>query len=154
MRKEFILYLVAISFFSLFFSILSSPLSEMIGIENKIITIDKENNKIYLTNKYGTFKATESDWLDRKENVTYKDTVTYRFLFTFATDEKTIKNINKDAKLTDFEIYIGKKTIIWRTIVILFTAIFLMVSQRILYYLYKFLETFLLTLIKKRLLKN
>ena len=151
MRKEFILYLVAISFFSLFFSILSSPLSEMIGIENKIITIDKENNKIYLTNKYGTFKATESDWLDRKENVTYKDTVTYRFLFTFATDEKTIKNINKDAKLTDFEIYIGKKTIIWRTIVILFTAIFLMVSQRILYYLYKFLETFVLTLIKKRL---
>lgn len=151
MRKEFILYLVAISFFSLFFSILSSPLSEMIGIENKIITIDKENNKIYLTNKYGTFKATESDWLDRKENVTYKDTVTYRFLFTFATDEKTIKNINKDAKLTDFEIYIGKKTIIWRTIVILFTAIFLMVSQRILYYLYKFLGTFVLTLIKKRL---
>lgn len=151
MRKEFILYLVAISFFSLFFSILSSPLSEMISIENKIITIDKEKNNIYLTNKYGTFKAIESDWLDRKENVTYKDTVTYRFLFTFATDEKTIKNINKDAKLTDFEIYIGKKTIIWGTIVILFTAIFSVISQRILYYLYKFLETFVLTSIKKRL---
>lgn len=146
MRKEFILYLVAISFFSLFFSILS-PLSEMIGVENKIITIDKENDDIYFTNKYGTFKAIEPDWLDRKENVIYKDTVTYRFLFYFATDEKTIKNINKDAKLTDFECYIGKKTILWGTIVILFTAIFSVISQRILYYLYKFLET----LIKKRL---
>lgn len=150
MRKEFILYLVAISFFSLFFSILS-PLSEMIGVENKIITIDKENNKIYLTNKYGTFIATESDWLDREENVIYKDTVTYRFLFTFATDEKTIKNINKDAKLTDFEIYIGKKTILWGTIVILFTVIFSVISQRIFYYLCKFLKTFVLTSIKKRL---
>lgn len=146
MRKEFILYLVAISLFSLFFSILS-PLSEMIGVENKIITIDKENDDIYFTNKYGAFKAIEPDWLDRKENVIYKDTVTYRFLFYFATDEKTIKNINKDAKLTDFEIYIGKKTILWGTIVILFTAIFSVISQRILYYLYKFLET----LIKKRL---
>lgn len=151
MRKEFILYLVAISFFSLFFSILSSPLSEMIGIENKIITIDKENNKIYLTNKYGTFKATESDWLDRKENVTYQDTVTYRFLITFATDEKTIKNINKDAKLTDSEIYIGKKTILWGIIIMLFTTLFLVIVYYIIYYLFKFLETFVLTLIKKRL---
>lgn len=151
MRKEFILYLIAISFFSLFFSIISSPLSEMISIENKIITVDKENNKIYLTNKYGTFRAIESDWLDRKENVIYKDTVTYRFLLIFATDEKTIKNVNKDAKLTDFEIYIGKKTILWGIIVLLFTAISFFVTYRVIYYLYKFLETFVLTLIKKRL---
>lgn len=150
MRKEFILYLVAISFFSLFFSILS-PLSEMIGVENKIITIDKENDDIYFTNKYGTFKATKSDWIDRKEKVVYNDTVPYNFLFSSATDEKTVNNINKDAKLTDFDVYIGKKKILWGVIVLLFTAIFSVISQCILYYLYKFLKTFVLTSIKKRL---
>lgn len=149
MRKEFILYLVAISFFSLFFSILS-PLSEMIGVENKIITIDKENDDIYFTNKYGTFKAIESDWLDRKENVIYKDTVTYRFLFSSATDEKTVNNINKDAKLTDFDVYIGK-TVLWGFMAVFFTTIFIVIVYYIIYYLYKFLETFVLTLIKKRL---
>ena len=149
MRKEFILYLVAISFFSLFFSILS-PLIEMIGVENKIITIDKENDDIYFTNKYGTFKVTNSDWVDRKEKVVYNDTVPYNFLFSSATDEKTVNNINKDAKLTDFEVYIGK-TVLWGFMVVFFTAIFLVIFYYILYYLYKFLETFVLTLIKKRL---
>lgn len=149
MRKEFILYLIAISFFSLFFSILS-PLSEMIGVENKIITIDKENDDIYFTNKYGTFKVTNSDWVDRKEKVVYNDTVPYDFLFSSATDEKTVNNINKDAKLTDFEVYIGK-TVLWGFMVVFFTAIFLVIVYYILYYLYKFLETFVLTLIKKKL---
>lgn len=150
MRKEFILYLIAISFFSLFFSILS-PLSEMIGVENKIITIDKGNDDIYFTNKYGTFKATKSDWIDRKEKVVYNDTVPYNFLFSSATDEKTVNNINKDAKLTDFDVYIGKKTILWEITVMLFTALFLVIVYHIIYYLYKFLETFVLKLIKKRL---
>lgn len=150
MRKEFILYLIAISFFSIFFSILS-PLSEMIGVENKIITVDKENNKIYLTNKYGTFKATKSDWVDRKEKVVYNDTVPYFFLFSSATDEKTVININKDAKLTDFDVYIGKKKILWGITSMLFTSIFLVIVYHIIYYLFKFLETFVLTLIKKRL---
>lgn len=150
MRKEFILYLIAISFFSIFFSILS-PLSEMIGVENKIITVDKENNKIYLTNKYGTFKATKSDWVDRKEKVVYNDTVPYFFLFSSATDEKTVININKDAKLTDFDVYIGKKKILWGITTMLFTAIFLVIVYHIIYYLFKFLETFVLKLIKKRL---
>lgn len=150
MRKEFILYLIAISFFSLFFSILS-PLSEMICVENKIITIDKENDDIYFTNKYGTFKVTNSDWIDIKENVVYNDTVPYNFLFSSATDEKTVNNINKDAKLTDFEVYIGKKKILWGITTILFNAIFLVIVYYIIYYLFKFLETFVLTLIKKRL---
>lgn len=150
MRKEFILYLIAISFFSLFFSILS-PLSEIIGVENKIITIDKENDDIYFTNKYGTFKVTNSDWVDRKEKRVYNDTLTYNFLFSSATDEKTVNNINKDAKLTDFEVYIGKKKILWWVVVLLFTAISFFVTYHVIYYLYKFLETFVLTLIKKRL---
>lgn len=149
MRKEFILYLIAISFFSIFFSILS-PLSEMIGVENKIITIDKENDDIYFTNKYGTFKATKSDWIDRKEKVVYNDTVPYNFLFSSATDEKTVNNINKDAKLTDFEVYIGK-TVLLVFMVVFFTVLFLVIVCYIIYYLYKFLETFVLTLIKKRL---
>lgn len=150
MRKEFILYLIAISFFSLFFSILS-PLSEMICVENKIITIDKGNDDIYFTNKYGTFKVTNSDWVDRKEKRVYNDTLTYNFLFSSATDEKTVNNINKDAKLTDFDVYIGKKKILWLVIVFLFTAISFFVIYHVIYYLYKFLETFVLTLIKKRL---
>lgn len=150
MRKEFILYLVAISFFSLFFSILS-PLSEMIGVENKVITIDKENDDIYFTNKYGTFKATKSDWIDRKEKVVYNDTVPYFFLFSSATDEKTVNNINKDAKLTDFDVYIGKEKILWGITIMLFTSLFLVIVYYIIYYLFKFLETFVLTLIKKRL---
>lgn len=149
MRKEFILYLIAISFFSLFFSILS-PFGEMIGVENKIITIDKENDDIYFTNKYGTFKATKSDWIDRKEKVVYNDTVPYNFLFSSATDEKTVNNINKDAKLTYFEVYIGK-TVLLVFMVVFFTALFLVIVCYIIYYLYKFLETFVLTLIKKRL---
>lgn len=150
MRKEFILYLIAISFFSLFFSILS-PLSEMICVENKIITIDKGNDDVYFTNKYGTFKVTNSDWVDRKEKRVYNDTLTYNFLFSSATDEKTVNNINKDAKLTDFDVYIGKKKILWWVIVLLFTAISFFVIYHVIYYLYKFLETFVLTLIKKRL---
>lgn len=150
MRKEFILYLVAISFFSLFFSILS-PLSEMIGVENKVITIDKENDDIYFTNKYGTFKATKSDWIDRKEKVVYNDTVPYFFLFSSATDEKTVNNINKDAKLTDFDVYIGKEKILWGITIMLFTSLFLVIVYYIIYYLFKFLETFVLTSIKKRL---
>lgn len=150
MRKEFILYLIAISFFSLFFSILS-PLSEMIGVENKIITIDKENDDIYFTNKYGTFKITNSDWVDRKEKVVYNDTVPYNFLFSSATDEKTVNNINKDSKLTDFDVYIGKKIILWVITSMLFIVLFLVIVYHIIYYLFKFLETFVLTLIKKRL---
>lgn len=150
MRKEFILYLIAISFFSLFFSILS-PLSEIIGVENEIITIDKENDDIYFTNKYGTFKVTNSDWVDRKEKRVYNDTLTYNFLFSSATDEKTVNNINKDAKLTDFDVYIGKKKILWWIVVLLFTAISFFVTYHVIYYLFKFLETFILTLIKKRL---
>ena len=150
MRKEFILYLIAISFFSLFFSILS-PLSEMICVENKIITIDKGNDDIYFTNKYGTFKVTNSDWVDRKEKRVYNDTLTYNFFCSSATDEKTVNNINKDAKLTDFDVYIGKKKILWLVIVFLFTAISFFVIYHVIYYLYKFLETFVLTLIKKRL---
>ena len=122
----------------------------MIGVENKIITIDKGNDDIYFTNKYGTFKATKSDWIDRKEKVVYNDTVPYNFLFSSATDEKTVNNINNDAKLTDFEVYIGK-TVLWVFMVFFFTAIFIVIVYYIIYYLYKFLETFVLTLIKKRL---
>lgn len=136
------------SFFSIFFSLLSSPLSEMIYIENKIITIDKENKDIYLTNRYGTFKVIEHDWLDRKENTIYKDTVTYRFLVTFATDEKTINNVNKDAKLTDFEIYVGKNTFLWGLVVILSCTLLLVIIAYIISYLFRFLDVLISNLIK------
>ena len=62
----------------------------MICVENKIITIDKGNDDVYFTNKYGTFKVTNSDWVDRKEKRVYNDTLTYNFLFSSATDEKTV----------------------------------------------------------------
>lgn len=123
----------------------------MIGVENKIITIDKGHDDIYFTNKYGTFKVTKSDWVDRKEKVVYNDTVPYNFLFSSATDEKTVININKDAKLTDFDVYIGKEKILWGITIMLFTALFLVIVYHIIYNLFKFLETFVLTLIKKRL---
>ena len=139
MRKEFILYLIGIVLFSFFFGIIS-PLCEDVIIDNKIVTINKENNDINFINKYGTFEINKSSWSNRKENEIYKDTITYQFLFSTATNEKTINNINKDTNLSKFHICIANTGILIFFILFLFLSILVTIAIFIIYYLFRFFE--------------
>lgn len=147
MRKEFIFYLVIMTALSGLWGILS-PLASDVVIENKITSINKEEQEIYFINKYGNFKCIDKDWVKtRKEKQEYKDTLSYGILFNYAINDKTIDNINKDSNLSKFHVVLASKCL--GPIIIIFLAISVFLFACIINALFKFLEKAILTVLLK-----
>ena len=99
MRKDYFVYLIGLFFLSIFF-ILLTPVFERMAVNNKIITIDRQNELVYAQNEYGTFVFNSKEWTnERKINTIYNDTITYQNLYSSASDDRTVKKLNEKVKL-------------------------------------------------------